>query len=785
MQRRLAWLGSGVVLAAALAAPCVSKADNLPAAKVEEVVVTAQKRKEKLQKIPISITALSSAALQRAHIENYDDLSRAAPGLSFGSGGGEGLTNIEIRGVSSTSGSSTVGIYLDDTSLTVKNFYDGATQPRLFDIDRVEVLRGPQGTLYGASSMGGTVRFLTPQPVMDRSFGTLTSEISGTRHGGLNTLDTAVLNIPLIPDKLAMRTSIGYSYDSGYINDIGHNDAAVAQNGVNKEGAFSTRTVLRYIANEDLTIAPSVFYQSDNTGDTSVFYPALGLWQQDKQLREYGHDQVFVPSVTVNDNVGFADLTTVSSFFWRQFHRQQDGTFYNSTLFAEAFLDPLYPAQTAVNDARIANLVSPIHYNTGYGQGSQEIRLSSHPESETGLPFTWVAGLYFQDQYDHHTNYQRIPGINTVFQDIYGYSIDNPALSKVYQTYGPPPPGVDGLFPNAVDEADESGYQEKQYAGFGQIDYDVLPHLRATVGARYSFAQVDYHFQTYGFYQIGNISPYLQSDTYSAFTPKFALSYDVTPDNTIYASAAKGFRLGGPTGPVPFGPTTVCAFDEAQQHITAQPTKFGSDKLWSYELGSKNRLFGGRLTINGAIFLIDWKNIQQQIYLSTCGYYYTANVGDAQSYGGELEARLQLADGLSVAAAGSLDHADITRTTNPYTVARGERILNTPDNTLSTSIDYAAPLSETMRGFLHADFTYTGTSHGSYVTDNTNFYNPAYAALNASAGIDWGRWEVSLFGKNLTNDTTIIQRPEINTVIEGYTMRPLTIGLKAKMKFGA
>jgi iron complex outermembrane receptor protein len=748
---------------------------------LEEIVVTAQKRRENLQKVPISVTALTANQLAKEHISDYDDLSRAVPGLSFGSGGSEGLTNIEIRGVSSTSGSATVGLYLDDTSITTKNFYDGAAQPKLFDIDRIEVLRGPQGTLYGASSLGGTIKFVTPTPDMTKFFGTLSQDVSETRHGGLNYVDTAIVNIPIVPDKLALRASIGYSKDSGYIDTYAPGGTTPLRNGVNHEEALSTRVVVKWVANENLTITPSIFYQKDDTGDNSVFYPALGLWKQDKEVVEYGHDQLFVPSVTAVQNLGWADLTTVSSFFWRQFYRQQDGTYYNSSAFANFFLDPLYPDNAAVNQAKIANLPSPIKYQTDYGQGSQEVRLSSKTEAETGLPFTWVAGFYFADQYDHHTNFQRIPGINTVFQQIYGYSIDAPQ-SLVRQAYGAP--GISQLFPNDVDEADESGYQERQYAGFAQVDYDILPSLHASVGARYSIADVEYHFQTYGFFQIGNISPYKQQDTYSAFTPKFALSYDVTSDSTLYASAAKGFRLGGPTGPLPFGPTTVCATDEADLGIKTQPTKFDSDKLWSYELGAKNSLLGGRLTVNGAAFLINWTNIQQQIYLPTCGYYFTDNVGNAQSYGGEIEARFRLFDGLILSGSATLEHSVITSTNNPVTVQVGERVLNTPDSTFDGAISYTTSLTEQANGFIRLDYNFVGQSHGDYVTTNSNYLNPAYGVMNLALGVDYGKWEFSLYGKNITNNTTIIQRPEINTVFEGYTVRPVTLGATLKYRFG-
>jgi outer membrane receptor protein involved in Fe transport len=370
--------------------------------------------------------------------------------------------------------------------------------------------------------------------------------------------------------------------------------------------------------------------------------------------------------------------------------------------------------------------------------------------------------------------------VNTEFANIFGYSMDAPQ-SLIEQTFGTP---GQPLFPGDIDEDDHSHYDERQAAIFGQTEVDILPDLHGTVGLRYVFARADYNFQTLGFYQIGNISPYNQLDRYYALTPKFSLDYDVTPETSVYATAAKGFRLGGPTGPVPFGPTTVCGGDEAAQGITSQPRKFDSDKLWSYELGTKNRLDDNRLSIDGAVYYVDWKDIQQQIYLPTCGYYYTTNAGDAESYGAELEVHYLVMKGLTVGGSATAEHAVITRSNDPLTVAVGEKILNTPDWALSLSSEYDWPVGDESLAFVRGDYSWDGRSHGSYIVTNSNYSNPQYDVLNASVGVKFATFEVSLYAKNLTNDRTIIQRPEINTVIEGYTVRPLTVGVTVKVPFG-
>lgn len=779
------------------AAPAATDSATADTGGLQEIVVTAQKRSENIKDIPISISALSGYDLQQRRIADYDDIARAIPGVSFNSlGASEGLDNISIRGISSTSGSATVGIYLDDVSITVKNFFDGSSQPKLFDIDRIEVLRGPQGTLYGASSMGGTIRFVTKQPDLENYSGEFTSDLSGTVHGGVNYMEGFVANVPLVAGKAALRTSFSYSSDSGYIDHYANNQGragALAQSGVNDERAMMLRMTGKLLVGDDTTITPGVFFQRDKADDNAAFYPSMGLWKQDKQVTEYGRDTMFMPSLTVTHDLGFADVTSVTGYFWRDFARQQDGTYYNSTLFAEAFLDPVlslfpsgvdpnYPSfkpNVAADDSIIANLRSPVRYTTRYSQITQELRLSSHKPEDGDLPLKWVVGLYYSQQWIHNTNFQQIPGLNAAFKSIYGVPIEQ---SPINDAFGGP--GITRLFPDDVDEADEKLYNERQYAVFGQADYDILPDLHAAVGMRYLYARDVVNFTTYGFYQIGNFSPFNQLAHSYAFTPKFTLTYDVDPDTNVYASASKGFRLGGPEpSPAPFGPTTVCNFDFTNLGIKTDPLKFASDKLWTYEIGSKNRLDDNKISLNGSAYYTQWDNIQQQVYLPTCGYYVTLNVGDAEIYGGELEASYRPITGLTLGVTAAYQHAAITRTDNAQTVAVGQRLIDVPYDTFTVLAQYEYPLNTDMTLTVHADYDWSGRSNGSYQAGNSNYYNPSYGVLNASVGVETETYDLALYVKNLGDDRTIIQRPQLNTVIEGYTMRPLTVGVSAKLRF--
>jgi outer membrane receptor protein involved in Fe transport len=774
---------------------------------LDAIVVTAQRRSENIKDVPISISVMSADDIAAQRIANIEDVSRAMPGVSFNSfGGTEELTNIVIRGVSAPAGAATVGLYLDDVSITTKNFFDpGAAQPRLYDLDHIEVLRGPQGTLWGDSSEGGTVRYLTQQPDLHEFSSTLTSDLSQTKHGGVNYLESANVNLPVKDGVFAVRGSIGYQHDSGYIDHYTPQGVQTAK-GVNTDGNLSVHLVGKLAIGSDLTISPALFYQRDVSGDNSAFYlsPAFGstfqpgFWQQDKKVAEFGADTVWLPSLTVHKGLAFADLTSVTGLYVRNYDRQGDGTFFNSAVFASFFLDPLYPAQASQNDAQIGTLRSPIEFSTHYRQISQELRLSSRPEDRARTKMQWVGGLYYANQWIHNVNFQQIPGVNEAFQNIYGYSIDSPTQSLPYQTYAGNPPLVSQLFPNSIDEYDNRTYREQQYAVFGQLDYDLTSTLHAGIGARYSTSRENFNSTEIGFYQIGNISPYYQTASFQSFTPKATLTYDLAENSTVYSSVGKGFRLGGATPtPISIAPSGACVITNDLANIgqTKQPLSFGSDSLWTYELGSKGSLANNQIQVNAAAFLTQWDNIQQQLYLPTCGYYFTTNVGNAKIYGAELEASYRPTNSLKFGLSAGAQHAVITSTNYPTDggVPIGSHLVDVPAATYTGSVTYNHPVTAELTLRTRADYAWTGHSNGSFqktltlingsTISNPSYFNPSYGVLNASVTLAATKYEIALYAKNLNNDQKIIQSPYINTVTEGYTVRPRTIGLTGRYFF--
>jgi outer membrane receptor protein involved in Fe transport len=744
-------------------------------AAVEQVVVTANKREQSLQDVPISIGVIDAKAVQQHNIDDIEDITRTIPGISFTANNGPGQDNISIRGVNSSVGNPTVGIYIDEVPLITTNGYQGQATPLLVDLDRIEVLRGPQGTLYGASSEGGTIRFLTNQPNASHFAANFRSELSGTQHGGLNFDEQGMVNIPLVQDKAAIRISGEYGHDSGFIDryDL---SGKLLQKGVNGQDQAALHISGKVDLSGDFSITPSLFLQQLSANDAPTFMPDLGLYKQDKEIRETDRDTLFIPMLTVKKGFSFGDLTSVSAYYVRQINRVSDGTFYNSGALSEFFLDPAYPEQQPANDSILANIASPERYKDRFQTFTQELRLSSPADWKR---VKWVGGLFFSDQRWTHFDRGTTPGFRDAFAQIYGFNINDSVLGD---------PTNPHLWddPEVVWQVYDRNHVT-QYAAFGQIDIDITPRLHASIGDRYVYAKETFSEFGAGFFDIGgagtNGTPYTQGADFSASTPRFSLSYDLSQDANVYGVASKGFRLGGATTP---NTNVACTLGLDQLGYYSAPTTYGSDELWSYELGSKSVLFGHTLSVNVDGYYIDWKRIQQTILIPICGGQFNANVGDAVAYGGELEVRYKppIVPGLGLGLNYGAERAVITRTINPDTAAVGQNVLNTPQWTLSATVDYTHMLTAQWDGFLHADYSFVGRSNGSFIIGDTNYYNPAYDVVGLNFGArNMKGLELSVFAKNLGDNRAILQRPTVNTVVEGYTLRPRTIGIALNMRF--
>ena len=737
----------------------VDSADQL-----QEVVVTAEKVKEDVRRVPASVSVVSATDIAELHMLDIADLTRAVPNLSFSTQGGTGNQNIELRGISSTAGSSTVSVYLDDVPMTVRNLdTEGQAEPGFFDVQRVEVLRGPQGTLYGASSEGGTIRYISNPVSLDASSGSLYSDVSGTQHGGTNYTGRGIVNIPLIEGELGLRAGIVSSRSSGYVDHYNPDNLGQRlSGGVNGIQTTTARVALEWHPAEGLIVKPSIFYQYTRSDDLNVLdLGSADLLSQHKRVAEPGKDTLLVPSANVSYDLYGMELTSVTSYFYRFFDRQVDGTFYNS-----GYIGPLIDSAGItgldgnLDGNLVGNLASPVHYQIWTQQFTEELRLASRPYAAGGTPLTWIAGVFYSHQKIDSRDFETVPGLNSTITALYGPGeLTSPAFLSALGN--PPVPA----FPNDTVYLNNKLLTEDQYAVFGEATYHVTSALRLTAGLRYLSADTSL-LRVGGYYfAIGSPPAVTISTRGTPTTPRVAIAYDIDSDKALYATISKGFRLGGANRPL----ASFCPVEQST---------YGPDSLWNYEAGMKSLLMDGRLSVNADVFYIKWNHIQVDINLP-CTFDYNTNAGAARSYGSEVEFKLKPSSLLTLGASGGYTNATFTQDVPALSISVGRQIPGVPRWSADLSAQLRAPVTATLAGFATADWNYVGTSHGTVGVTDPDYLRPAYSVAGMTAGVNYGHWEFSMFVKNLLNDQTIIQRPNLQTVNRGYTLVPRTIGISA------
>ena len=780
---------------------------------LSEVIVTARKRSEDAKDVPASIGVVDASTIDDLHVRSMEDVTRLTPGVSFahasvGAANSAGQDVLSIRGVSSTVGNPTVGTYVDEVPIITLTGYEGSPELMLIDIDRIEVLRGPQGTLYGASSEGGTVRYITGQPDSHTFTASFRQEMGGTQHGGFNYDSSGAVNLPLVEDKLAVRLSAKFGSDSGYIDRQalqGSLAAGTASAGaqlddnVNSDQKFALNAKALWTVADGFTVTPAVLFQRYSLSDTNAFLTSLGQFNEFNQIRSTGSDSLLIPSLTVQKSLGFADLISVTSFLRRDVRRWGDGTLLNTTPISQFTLDALgqdgqepYASHLGANDDILGNIASPVLFDDHFNNWTQEVRLSSPADSGR---IKWVAGAFFADQQYSHYDYETAPGYSAAFQSIYGYSINtDPALNPTVGTANFNP----NFWANDLVWVVSDHNDTKQYAVFGQVDFDVTSRLHVGLGERYVKAKEKFTEVGAGYYDFGNAgvgpdgnfgTPYAQSANFTSNTPKASVTFDITPEASAYASASKGFRLGGATTPN-FNVLCKQGAKELGFSDGILPTSYAPDSLWSYELGTKALTANRTFSINADVYYIKWSNLQQNVIIPVCGGSFNSNVGDAVAVGGELEMRYRpsFVPGLQIALNLGGEHAYITSAAESAPAKDGQHVLYTPEYTATAVASYGFRVSDTLRGFVRGDYEQVGKSYGSFLIStpdapNPSYINPAYHVVNLALGASFDRYELSLYAKNLLNDQTILQSPTVNTVTMGYTLRPRTTGIALQAKF--
>lgn len=802
-----ALLASTIIAASAQAQDPASPADPAEASAAaasgqeEQIVVTAQKRTENLQDVPIAITAITTKTLDDLQVNQFEDYARLVPSLSYKSGGGggsadgPGTNNVYFRGVASGENANhsaslpSVGTYLDEQPITT---ITGALDVHIFDIARVEALAGPQGTLYGASSQAGTIRIITNKPDFGGTYGAVNLELNKVAHGDWGYSGEGFVNLP-VSSNVAARIVGWYRRDAGWIDNIrgqyemteyepfggptGNtlvlDNQQFAEDDYNDVTTYGARAALRIDLDDNWTITPQLIGQVQKGHGSFAEERGLGDYQIMQFNNEELKDKWFQAALTVEGKIGNFDVTYAGSFMKRQVDSELDYSdyayFYNELSGYGAYwydnaYNPIVPNQLVQAD-------------DSYKKQSHELRLTSPADKRLRL----VAGLFYQRQEHNIEQNYIIPGLAD--------ALLVPGTGNIWLT--------------------KQIRIDRDYAAFGELSFDITPQVTATAGGRwYKFDNSLVGFFGFGTgYSSGTgvggcFGPPQVSGTPctnldkstkdTGFVHRLNLTYKPNEDMLYYATWSRGFRPGG-----------------INRRGTFPPYK--PDFLTNYELGAKLSLPRGA-HFNIAGYMQDWDDMQVSV-LGENGLTVVRNVGSARIWGVEADLLLRPATGLTWATGVAYNHGtlqedfcfdqedpDCDGSALDVFAEDGDRLPLTAKWKGSTRVRYEWPLSADMDANVQAMLSYEGERRRDLRPGINDIYGnlKAYAEVDLSAGLQKGQWRADLFIKNLFDARGQLSKsiqcneatcgdPFGGTAIGGkvYTVvaRPRTVGLRVGYKF--
>jgi iron complex outermembrane recepter protein len=748
---------------------------SAPEETMTTVTVTARKREESLAEVPSSITAFTADTLKDFNVQSFADYATKTPDLSFTYGGGPtGIAQartIAIRGITGqnlfgTAGAT--GFYIDDTPLP------GSVDPRVVDLASIEVLKGPQGTLFGESSLGGNVRLITRKPDLDNSGIGYMTQVGGTSGAGSpNGGGNLIGNLVLSPGTLALRMVAYGNYDGGYLTRTYVTDPAspatgnpflpAARTSVGDQGAntsFGGSLALLWRASDKLDVTLRVLYQNeqDNGFPTAYaplpeFLPVSYITPRAFDVQSKAFDEWTMPTLDFKWSGQGYSVTWANSYFYRHTRDVEDSTY--GTYQELTFPPPNFfynvvglPTQPFLWDGE--------HY---LNQVSSEARLSFDPIHNV----SGTVGLYYSNSRTRFT----IPP--TYAQGLSSATIGSPT--------GPPAESVCGPAPCPENEiwTQTNPQSEEDKSIFGELYYKFLEKWQLTLGARGYWLNQSTDYTANGFLNFGQTASNPQENSQSGINPKVALQLQATEETMVYASASKGFRAGGAQANFPGCSTNIPVEDV---------THVRSDTLWTYELGSK--IATQKALISMAAYYIDWKNLQQQVALP-CGFYLQVNGNEARIWGGEIEANGHLTPELQFRLGLGYENTDITDPGNLALAAvngnpgvqPGSRVSGVPEYTAFVGGFYTHPLSDNLDGFISADYSYTGNSVSLIVGGaGAEVTRPGFPLLNARIGVERGQSQLSLNFTNITNakpnlgDVGYVGYATFNSQVAGFPTTP-------------
>jgi iron complex outermembrane recepter protein len=777
--------GRGLPVASALLA-CMQMAygaDTGDTATLDEVVVTAQKRTENLQDVPISIQAMGTKKLEELNVKNFDDYAKYLPSLSFQTAG-PSFEHSYMRGVVSGgdgnhSGSMpSVGMYLDEQPITT---IDGNLDIHVYDIERVEALNGPQGTLYGASSESGTIRIITNKPDINEFSAAFDVEGNNVAHGNSGYTAEGYINLPLT--SIAAIRLVGWDeHDGGYINNvpgsvtfptsgITFTNAPFVKNNYNDVDTQGGRLALKVQLGDSWSILPQVMGQDQHSYGNFAYNPAVGDLDVQHYFYEYTHDSWVQSALTVNGKVSDFDIVYAGAYLTRNTHEASDYTDYSY------FYDKTYGSGAYFTD-NAGKLINPAQQIIGtdhYSKISNELRIASPKENR----FRFTSGVFFQRQ------------VHNILQN---YLVDNggDALSDSLSIPG---------WPGTLWLTDQQRVDRDQ-AIFSEFSFDLTQKLTLNTGLRY----YTYDNTLQGFY--GFNSTFSSSEgvatcftsakfrgapcqdlngrtTGSGTLPKVNLTYKVDSDKMVYATYSKGYRPGG-----------------VNRNGGGTEPPYQADFLTNYELGWKTTWDDNRLRFNGAIYQENWKNFQFS-FLGANALTIIANAGDARIYGLESDVDYVVTPAFTVSGSLALIDAYLTQEYCDSTPAQcaapgynqyapeGQQLPVTPKIKANIIGRYNFDVGD-YKATLQNAFVYVGvrTTDLRYNPNNELGNMPGYAEMNWTATLEKNKSSWEMYINNVTDRRGILDRYaecEVfscgQVAVYNVVDRPRTIGVRYSQKF--
>ena len=742
--------------------------DQVPLGALQEVIVTAQKRAANLQDVPISVSATSQDQIRNSGAQDLVGLARNIASFSVADLG-PGQSQMAIRGISSgqvirdqPGVKEQVGVYLDESPISVALF---TPDLELFDLDRFEVLRGPQGTLFGAGSEAGTVRYITRQPQLGRFEAFTDGAVEDVETGGLGGLARGALNVPF-GDTAAARLVVYYHHLPGFIDAIGPGGSVDKDiNGGDRVGA---RLSVLWRPTDSLSITPRVVYQNTTTNGfprvdqynilanpyTTVAPVTIGSREQYRQQDEGLLDQFLLTDLNVNWNFGPATLTSITSYTHRNVRVLRDATQLTGSVTFDAL---------GIPDQASVRLNSPLYDRTGLNVISEEVRVASNGNTL----IDWLVGGFFQHVDRHYGQSLPTPGYDALVgapSSAFGAPADTPFYSDL-------------------------SYTLKQYAAFGEANWHITHEWTLTGGLRYYKYTEDKNLLFAGVFADDTCVPGTGPGTpnpcvfgvvpgstdSSGTSPRAMVSYKPTADAMLYAQAARGFRLGGINDPINL---PLCSPQD--KTVFGNQPNWKDETTWNYEIGTKTQWLDRRVTFNIDVFYSDIKDLQATTTAGTCSSRVVFNVPTARSEGIEMELFARPNNNWDVGLSASFIDAKLTSSVTSTLpdgsvvvvggLQDGNRLPTAPKTQAAAYVGYTQPLSGAKDFFGNFTVQYVGSSFsqfeneepgwGQICTGCPNAANPNAARLDA-------------FGGPLSTSSF-----NFNPELASYTLGNLRLGLK-------